>query len=200
MVAFERPLSCVCFQMSLKVVKLWRREVALVALRKIHDFVVHIFERFFFWKLVNWVETLIHVHWVDYEAPPFNSHTFPFHSLTLGKGSKKQNGNLEWHLPLGVGPPWPQSKVSLLSHLIIGSKLIFFGSSAPCSRMCTFWSSFGRSQFTIVKCGEILRGSLVVPLVLLPLGGVSPPCTWLYSLLLVHINCSYLMVLALTNL
>ena len=24
--------------------------------------------------------------------------------------------------------------------------------------MCTFWSSFGRSQFTIVKCGEILRG------------------------------------------
>ena len=30
---------------------------------------------------------------------------------------------------------------------------------APCSRMCTFWSSFGRSQFTIVKCGEILRGS-----------------------------------------
>ena len=25
--------------------------------------------------------------------------------------------------------------------------------------ICTFWSSFGRSQFTIVKCGEILRGS-----------------------------------------
>ena len=32
-------------------------------------------------------------------------------------------------------------------------------SPSPCSRMCTFWSSFGRSQFTIVKCGEILRGS-----------------------------------------
>ena len=30
--------------------------------------------------------------------------------------------------------------------------------TVPCSRMCTFWSSFGRSQFTIVKCGEILRG------------------------------------------
>ena len=25
--------------------------------------------------------------------------------------------------------------------------------------MCTFWSSFGRSQFTTVKCGEILRCS-----------------------------------------
>ena len=23
--------------------------------------------------------------------------------------------------------------------------------------MCGFWSSFGRSKFTIVKCGEILR-------------------------------------------
>ena len=25
----------------------------------------------------------------------------------LGKGSKNQNGNLEWHLPLGVGTPPP---------------------------------------------------------------------------------------------
>ena len=25
--------------------------------------------------------------------------------------------------------------------------------------MCTFWSSFGRSQFSILKCGEILRCS-----------------------------------------
>ena len=27
--------------------------------------------------------------------------------LNLGKGAKNQNGNLRWHLPLGVRPPPP---------------------------------------------------------------------------------------------
>ena len=76
----------------------------------------------------------------------------------LGKGAENQNGNLRWHLPIGVRPPPPPlngkisrhfftplfffcnwvlhiwngfytSKISLLSPLIIGSKLTFISSS-----------------------------------------------------------------------
>ena len=90
-------------------------------------------------------------------------------TVVLGKGSNNQNGNLRWHLPLGVRPPPPlngtnfqtfftplfffcnwilhiwngfyTSKISLLSPLIIGSKLTFISGSGrwlptiePCSK------------------------------------------------------------------
>ena len=79
--------------------------------------------------------------------PKTNSKTFSH----LGRSSNNQNGNLRCFFPLGVGPPppplmviisrhwllhrwdgfytWSQSKILLLSPLIIGSKLTFISSS-----------------------------------------------------------------------
>ena len=86
-----------------------------------------------------------------------NSLTWKNYNWKLGKVSNNQNGNLRWHLPLGVRPPTPlngtnfqtffyptfffcnwilhiwngfyTSKISLWSPLIIGSKLTFISSS-----------------------------------------------------------------------
>ena len=94
--------------------------------------------------------------------------------LLLGKGSNNQNGNLRWHLPLGVQPPPPlmaqisrhfftplfffcnwilhiwngfyTSKISLLSPLINGSKLTFSGC---CDRRLPYFAMFIVTSTTI---------------------------------------------------
>ena len=42
-----------------------------------------------------------------YLAEFYLNDTFSRQDLPLGKGSNNQNGNLRWHLPLGVRPPPP---------------------------------------------------------------------------------------------
>ena len=94
-------------------------------------------------------------HFEIYVYSQYNKQTRLYESL--GKVSKNQNGNLRWHLPLGVQPPPPlngtnfqtffyptfffcnwilhiwngfyTSKISLWSPLIIGSKLTFISGS-----------------------------------------------------------------------
>ena len=50
-------------------------------------------------------------------------------------------------------------------------------------------------DLTSLRDPRVLAGPLSTRILL---GDVCPPCTWLYSLLFVDINCSYLMVLAIT--
>ena len=38
--------------------------------------------------------------------------------LWLGKGAENQNGNLRWHLPLGVRPPSPPLMAQISRHFL----------------------------------------------------------------------------------
>ena len=64
----------------------------------------------------------------------------------LGKGSNNQNGNLRWHLPLGVRPPPPlNGKIS--RHFF--TPLFFF-----CNWILHIWNGFYTSKISLLSWGE----------------------------------------------